>query len=313
MNQIPEILLVGPGAVGSFYCGKMAQAGASVTTLCRSDYEYVKKNGIYIKSVLGDYHFHPARVINSIHEYSKNADFIIVATKVLPEIDIPSMIKSVVRKDTSIVLLQNGIDIENEMVKAFPDNEIIRGLAFICVSRVSQGQVDHQDYGKLTVGRYPSGESTKAAQIRQLLMKVNVPCVVDPDIISSNWKKLVWNAPFNPMSVIGGGVDTQMMISSPVSLPVVRAVMEEVALLAVADGHPLPEGYIDLNISDTIKMTPYKTSMLLDYENDRPMEVEAILGNALRKGEKLGIKTPHMKTLYALLTLANEKNIKKSN
>ena len=306
----PEILLIGPGAIGSFYGGKLAQAGASVAALCHDDFNVIATSGITIKSILGDFHFAPT-AIRRVEEYQGKADYVIVATKVLPEIDIPTLIRPAVKPWTSIVLLQNGIDIEKPVVAAYPENEIISGLAFICVSRVSPGHVHHQDYGKLTIGRYPSGGSEKVELLGKMFSEAGVPFVIDSCIVASRWKKLVWNAPFNPMSVLGGGVDTNMMVSNPASLPVVRAVMEEVALLAAADGHPLPTGFIEQNIRDTIKMTPYKTSMLLDYENRRPMEVEAILGNALRKGGTLGVKTPHMKTLYAILTLANEKNMEK--
>ncbi len=309
--MIPEILLIGPGAIGSFYVGKLAQTGAKVSALCHDDYDTIASSGIKVQSVLGDFHFFP-EPIRSVEDYNGKADYIIVATKVLPEIDIVNLIRTAVKPWSSIVLLQNGIDIETPVANAYPDNEIISGLAFICVSRVSPGHVHHQDYGKLTIGKYPFGSSDKINLLGKLFLEAGVPFVIETDIITSRWKKLVWNAPFNPMSVVGGGVDTEMMVNNPVSLPVVRAVMEEVAMLAAADGHPLPDGFIDQNIKDTIKMKPYKTSMLLDYENHRPMEVEAILGNALRKGEKLGIKTPHIKTLYALLTLADQNNRLKS-
>lgn len=304
----PDILLIGPGAIGSFYAGKLAQAGASIAALCHEDYDVIASGGISVKSITGDFNFTPTP-LHRVEDYTGKADYIIVATKVLPKIDIPSLIRSAVKPWTSIVLLQNGIDIENPVAEAYPENEIISGLAFICVSRVSPGHVHHQDYGKLTIGRYPSGPSEKVNLLGKMFSEAGVPFVIENDIIASRWKKLVWNAPFNPMSVVGGGVDTGMMVSNPASLPVVRAIMEEVAMIAEADGHPLPKGFIDQNINDTIKMTPYKTSMLLDYENRRPMEVEAILGNALRKGENLGIKTPHMRTLYALLSLADEKNL----
>ena len=300
--------MVGTGAVGSFYGGKLSQAGARVSALCRSDFDSVKNNGIEIKSIYGDFLFTPAETIRSAAEYKGTPDYVIVATKVLPEINIPSMIKDAVHPGTTIVLLQNGIDVEKTVCDAFPSNEIVSGLAFICVSRPSPGKVEHQDYGRIVLGKYPCGTSQKADALHGLLKKAGVPCEVDNDIITARWKKLIWNAPFNPISVLAGGADTRNMMESKATYILIKKVMEEVAFLAEKTGHPLPEGVIQKNLDDTAVMKPYKTSMLLDYENKRPMEVEAILGNPVRIAQSMGLEVPHIESLYGILSLADRQN-----
>ncbi len=311
MTEKPEILLIGSGAVGSFYCGKLAQAGASVSFVCRSDYQEVKEKGITIKSVLGDYYFKPVEVIDHISKYSRKADYIVVATKVLPEIDVPSLIREGVHSKTTIVLLQNGINIEKSIQEAFPENELISGLAFICASRESYGCINHEDYGRLVIGHYPEGISEKAEIFAQLLNSTGVSCEIDEEIVTARWKKLVWNAPFNPMSVLAGGADTREMIESEPALKLAKAVMGEVLTLAAKTGHHIPDSFITKMIEDTSAMTPYKTSMLLDYENGRAMEVEAILGNTVRLAEAEMVPVPHIESLYGLLKLANDKNLMK--
>ncbi|HPI90473.1 MAG TPA: 2-dehydropantoate 2-reductase [Spirochaetota bacterium] len=309
MNQNnPEILLVGTGAVGSFYGGKLFQAGARVSTLCRSDYDIVKKNGISVQSIYGNFTYKPDEVIRTADEYSKKPDYIIVATKVLPEIDIVSMIKKTVHPGTSIVLMQNGIGIEKPVRSSFPDNEIISALAFICVSRNSPGNIDHQDYGRIVIGTYPSGISEKVELLCSLLKKSGVPCEIDTNITAARWKKLIWNAPFNPISVLAGGADTKSMMESEATFHLIEEVMKEVALLAEKTGTALSEDIIKKNLDDTRVMKPYKTSMLLDFENKRPLEVEAILGNALRIASEQGITVPHIESLYGLLILADLHN-----
>ena len=305
-----KVLLFGTGAVGSFYAGKLSQAGASVSVVSRSDYDVVKTHGIKIKSVLGDFHFAPHRVLKSGSEYNDTADYIIVATKVLPEIDIYGIIKDAVTPSSSIVLLQNGIDIEKTTAEQFPHNEIISALAFICVSRTDYGSVDHQDYGRIILGRYPGGASDKVKHLEELFSLSGLPVESTDDVIAARWKKLLWNAPFNPLSVICGGADTKEMLQHTGVRQLCEEVMYEVLLLSIADGHPLTESMITKNIKDTEIMTPYKTSMLLDYENKRPMEVEAILGNALKIAEKYKIETTRLKALYALLSIINIKNLK---
>jgi 2-dehydropantoate 2-reductase len=304
----PEILIVGAGAVGGYYGARLAQGGAHVSVLCRSDYDAVKANGIIVRSVAGDCRFMPESVVYDVSGYTAVPDYIIISTKVLPDIDIPGMIRCIVRPGTAIVHLQNGIEIEEPTAAAFPNNEIIGGIAFICASRPSRGCIDHQDYGRITIGRYPSGSSIKIEALAALFRTTGVQCDIDPDIITARWRKLVWNASLNPISVLGGGVDTREIVESPPALQLAREVMSEVVLLAGKSGHPLPDSIIDKTVHDTISMKPTRTSMLQDYENRRPLEVEALLGNALRVSQRIGVRVPHIESLYGLLKLIDEKN-----
>ncbi len=303
----PRILIVGTGAIGGFYGGKLTQAGASVSTLCRSDYELVKSKGITVTSTLGNFHFTPEKVIRDLGEYGPPPDYILVGLKVLPEIDTAKIIKEVVGAETAIVLLQNGVEIEEPVARAFPDNEIISGLAFICATRTSPGHIDHTDFGRLVIGRFPAGKSAKAEELATLFNDSGVVCEVSEDVVTARWRKLVWNAPFNPISVLGGGADTKTMVENPESLELARNVMEEVCLIAEAAGHPLPEEIVQQNIDGTRAMAPYKSSMLVDFEAARPMEVEAILGNGLRVAKRHGVSAPHMESLYGLLKLVDSK------
>ena len=302
-----RILVVGTGAIGGFYGGKLAQAGASVSTLCRSDYEVVKSKGITVTSILGDFHFTPEKVIRDLGEYGPLSDYILVGLKVLPEIDTAEIIKEVVGPETAIVLLQNGVEIEEPVAQAYPDNEIISGLAFICATRTSPGHIDHTDFGRVVIGRYPAGTSVKAEKLARLFNEAGLKCEMTEDAVTARWRKLVWNAPFNPISVLGGGADTKTMMENPESLELARKVMEEVCRIAEAAGHPLPEEVVQQNIDGTRAMAPYKSSMLVDFEAGRPMEVEAILGNGLRVARRHGVSTPYMESLYGLLKLVDEK------
>ncbi|TYQ16240.1 UNVERIFIED_CONTAM: 2-dehydropantoate 2-reductase [Acetivibrio alkalicellulosi] len=304
----PNILIVGTGAIGSFYGGSLARAGANVCTLVRSDYEYVKTNGISIKSVMGDFIFKPHEVVQKVEDYSKTPDYIIVSTKVLPDINIEKIIKPKVGKNTAIVLIQNGIDIEQPISEAFPQNEMISCLAFIGVSKIAPGQIYHQDHGRIVIGNYPKGKTKKVEILKELFNTSRIPCMVDENIITSRWKKLVWNAPFNPISVIGGNITTDIILKNTESLNFVIRIMKEVISLANAFGYPLSEDLIHQNISDTMSMAPYKPSMLLDFENKRPLEVEAILGNTVRLARKISFQVPNLEAIYAMLLLLDEGN-----
>lgn len=296
-----KALVIGTGAVGSFYGALLAKQGIQVSVVARSDYDHVRRRGIHIQSELGDYDFRPAQVLRSAAELAEKPDYVLLCIKVVEGADRVALLKDAVGPDTSIVLICNGIDIEGEIAQAFPNNELISGLAFICVTRTAPGKIWHQAYGRLALGNYPKGLSAKTRALCGLYERAGIRCVASEDIITGRWQKCVWNAPFNPLSVLSGGLATSDILAT--QEPFVRAIMEEICTIARASGHPLPDDIVEANIASTYKMPPYKTSMLLDFEAGRPMETEAILGNAVRSGRTLGVAIPHLESIYALMKL----------
>lgn len=296
-----KALVIGSGAVGSFYGALLAKQGAEVAMQARSDYAVVKERGIDIESSDGVTHFQPAPVVRSAAELAAKPDYVLLCVKVTADVDRVGLLRDAVGPGTAIVLLSNGIDIEPEIACAFPGNEIISALAFICVTRTAPGKIWHQAYGRMALGSYPAGLSAKAKALAEAFARAGIVCAASDDIAAMRWRKCVWNAAFNPLSVLSGGLSTSDILGT--QEPFVRTVMAEVAALAKAAGHPLPEDIIDSNIDATHKMPPYKTSMLLDFEAGRPMETEAILGNAVRYGQRLGVAIPHLEAVYALMKL----------
>ncbi len=293
---MPDILIIGAGAIGAFYGGKLAQAGANVTTLSDT-------KTFHIESPAGNFEFTPVP-----YSESTTFDYVIVSTKHLPSINWKLLIEPHLSENSAIVLLQNGIDIEPHIQTLFPHHLLISALAFVCVSRVTPSQIVHQDYGRLIIGDYPSGIHPKTKALAELFESANLNCKATESVKQARWRKLVWNAAFNPLSVLCGAASTSDILNHPHTSWLVREIMTEVVALAKADGIILPDDCIDKNISDTATMTPYKTSMLLDFENRRPMEVEAILGNAVRIAQKDNLSTPYLSSIYSMLTLLNEKN-----
>lgn len=307
-----KILIVGAGAIGSFYGALLAKAGANVSVVCRSDYETVCQQGYSINSNdLGSWRFTPSQTIKSAADYKDEADYVILCSKITPEANRVKLIQGAVSTNTCIVFIQNGITIEQELVDAFPNNEIISGLAFICCNRIKPAVINHLAYGKLTLGSVNnlSEHKDKAQHLSDLIKLAGVESMTSNDIIGSRWLKCLWNAPFNPLSVLSDGLSTQDILSTQETF--IRSVMQEVCNIAQAYGHPLPGDSIDMNIAHTYTMPPYKTSMLLDYENNQTMEIEAILGNTVRAAQSVNVPCPRLDSLYALMKL-KELHIKNS-
>jgi len=298
-----HILIVGAGAIGAFYGGLLAKAGAYVSVVCRSDYQQVNQYGYQIQSeVLGDWVFKPVETLKQAADSTQPIDYLILCTKVTPDIDRVGLIRKAVKPETCLVMIQNGINIEQPLQAAFPNNEIISGLAFVCCHKIAPGVINHLAYGKLTLGSLnsPASQTDKAAYLSQLIRQAGIKSEVSDNITTSRWLKCLWNAAFNPLSVLSDGLTTQQMIKT--QTPFIRTIMQEVSHIAAACGHPLPADSIETNIANTLTMPAYKTSMLLDYENHRPMEIEAILGNTIKAAQQQ-VACPTLDALYALIKL----------
>jgi 2-dehydropantoate 2-reductase len=305
--MVMKILVVGAGAVGGYFGGRMAQSGAEVAVVCRSDYAAIKQRGYAVKSIDGDFHFTPSGVYREVRDYPDCADLVLIATKALPEIDLAELIRPAVKKNTVVLLIQNGIDVEEPLVKAFPDNELLSAIAYIGVSRFTPGEISHQGAGRIRVGVYPpKQQSAKLNEFAELCHRAKICCETVRDIVQTRWEKLVWNAPFNPISILAGGIDTRQIMNDQYLVELSAAIMHEVCIVAEACGKRLPKDIIERNLEYTRNFPPYKTSMLLDYENGRKIEVEAIVGNILRNAGKHNLAVPQLHTIYALLRAVND-------
>ncbi|KAJ1945689.1 hypothetical protein EC988_005701, partial [Linderina pennispora] len=154
-----KVLLVGAGALGSVYAWRLdVSSKIQVTTVCRSNYETVKENGFHIIShAFGDEVYRPHRVVRTIDEAVADGDvydFVIVCTKALPNLgDTSSIIAPAVQDPrTIIMLIQNGIGIEDPYAARYPNNPIVSTIAYIDASQPTDGTIDHGNFAVLDMG-----------------------------------------------------------------------------------------------------------------------------------------------------------------
>ncbi|CUR48360.1 2-dehydropantoate 2-reductase [Alloalcanivorax xenomutans] len=303
MSQQPHVLIIGAGAIGSFYGAILKRSGCTVSAVVRSEYEAIRDGGFQFESPLGDISWRPDHLYRDGDQADSQPDYVILATKVLPNSDRAALIRPWLGEDTGIVLIQNGLDIERELAEAFPNNPIISCLAFIAVSRVAPGQIKHNAYGRLVMGRFPEGIDEHCSRLRDLFVEGGIDIKLTEQVVGERWLKCVWNTPFNPLSVLANGADTYTILDTPGGEQLIRDLMAEVMAVAEADGHPLPSHLPDSNIAGTRKMPAYKNSMALDYLNDRPIELDAILGNVVAIAHRLNVPVPRLETVLVTLRM----------
>lgn len=309
MKKINNIAVIGAGAVGTFYGGKLAYAGFPVQFQSKFLYSSKTKT-MHVKSIWGDFHF-PIQAFSDTNSMQK-ADLIIISAKTYnPDEDIvqySKLLKKILKNNTIILVLQNGINMEEKLGKVFPKNPILGGLAFTCINRITHKEIHHIDYGQVKIGPLQNQFAEEAKLVTDIFQKSGINSIYEPNLRKARYEKLLWNVPFNSLSVIGNKSSTKEIIEFNPLFDLANKLMLEVRMIAKKEKISLKKQLIDEMLERTKKMKPYKTSMLLDFEKGNTMEVESILGELYRNGKKLNAVTPYLDYTYAVMQFLNRKS-----
>ncbi len=298
-----KIVTIGAGAVGCLYSSMLSLSeGVEVSLVARSNFEKIKEGGVEINSIWKNFNFKPKEILQNASDFKGEADFLILATKSLPSLNLPRLIAPAVSEKTTIILIQNGIFIEEEIARAFPNNHLLSVIAFVDVVKIAENKIKHAGEGQLTIGEFENANKEKTALFQKLLSEVGVPSFFSENILFERFKKLLWNASFNPISVLFGQLNTKEILDDLALKNLVKKAMLEVANLAASCRFVISENLIDEIIAKTqARKSPALTSMLLDFKAGREMEIQAILGNALQFAQKQNVKMPLIKALQEQL------------
>ena len=313
--QTPRIGIIGTGAIGGFYGVMLARAGFDVNFLLRSEFTAVARRGLQLNSAV-----HGALTLNPVQAYSSAADmppcdWLLVGAKTTSNAELaPAIIKSAAA-GAKVLLLQNGLDVEDGLRELLPDSlHLLGGLCFICVHRAAPGVIEHQALGRVNVG-YHSGPALADKEARQaiveegagLFRKAGLDSQAMANLQQARWQKLVWNVPYNGLSVLLGASTTPLMADAG-SRELIQALMAEVVQGALACGHDMPPGYADQLFNMTEKMPDYWPSMYHDYLHKRPLELAAIYARPLAAARAAGCELPKIEALYQALSFVDRRN-----
>lgn len=288
--------IVGTGAIGGYYGGRLALAGHDVHFLYHSEYEYIKENGLDVKSVNGDFHLTNMNIYNNTSNMPK-CDVVLVCLKSTQNNKLQEMLTPIVGDGTTIILIQNGLGAEEKLATIFPQTYIAGGMAFICTSRVSPGHIVHADYGALTTAFLNNAFNAEiATQIKSDFEGAGVPYTQGDDLKLFRWRKLVWNIPYNGLTVVLR-TTTDKIMKDPAARQLVTDLMEETVAGARACGANMKDDFVQKMLNNTDAMEPYAPSMRLDYDNHRRMEIESIYCNPIKAAKEAGF---HMRKVEML-------------
>ena len=315
-----KVAVVGCGAVGSFYGAKLAHAGHEVHFLLRSDYEVVRRQGVFIRSPQGDFRVWPYCAKEP--EEVGPGDMVLIGLKTTANGQFGRLLPPLAGPGTAVLTLQNGLGNEEQLAQFFPSAQILGGLCFVCLNRLEPGLIHHIAHGQVVLGEFQGPPQKRAQDAARMFQDAGVQCTLSDNLARTHWEKLTWNIPFNGLGVAGGAgleavlsgewnstvpavrpktVSTDRLLADPRWTALVRELMFEIIRAAGALGFDIPNSMPDKHIERTRAMGAYKASTLLDFERGQPMELESLFFEPLRQARKAGVAVPRLESLCRLL------------
>lgn len=284
--------VIGTGGIGGYYGGMLARNGLDLHFLLHSDYQYVSEQGLRVDSINGNFKV-------DVNAYAKPEDMplcdvVIVALKTTNNHLLEVLLPQVVKPTGIVVIMQNGFAVEQVAADILPQATIIGGLCFIGSTKIGPGHIKHSDYGMVSLGHYRTDESAAGITAELALVTEDfLSCGIDAKPVENlaflRWQKLVWNVPFNGLSVVLNSSTAELLRHSD-SRELIKSIMLEVIAAANACGQPLSTKLAELMLVNTeTNMQDYAPSMKVDFEHKRPLEINAIYQSMIDRAAQSGV------------------------
>lgn len=298
--SLGKVAVVGSGAIGSYYGGKLASIGEDVHFLMRSDLEAVRERGILLRSGEDELHLPQVQAAATTAEIGPS-DLVLIALKTTSNDSLGDLIPPLLHDGTVLLTLQNGLGAEELLAAQFGAERVMGALCFVCLNRVAPGVIEHYGHGTLSIGEMSGSACDRTHAIAAAFAASGIEAKVVDDLAGERWRKLVWNIPFNGLSIAAGGITVADILADEDLTKLTRGLMNEVIVAATALGHPITPDYADFQIERSRPMGSYKPSSLIDWLAGQAVEVDAIWAEPLRRAEAAGVSTPRLAMLHALL------------
>lgn len=291
-----NVAVVGSGAIGLYYGGRLAEAGGAVNFLARSDFDEIGNNGIRVESVAGDFRLPDVKVFRDPEEIGP-VDLVIVSWKATANDQLASVLPPLLHGGTQVLTLQNGLGNCESIAEIVGADRVCGGLCFVCINRISPGTISHTFGGELKIGEFAAGIPGRAEAMALRFKESKIPASAVGDLAKAQWEKLIWNIPFNGLAVAEGGVTTKELLADPKIEDEIRKLMHEVVTAAKVQGVSLDESLIEKNIERTRPMAAYRPSTMIDFVEGREIELGPIWEEPLRRAKENGVPMPALEKL----------------
>ena len=296
----PSIAVIGAGAVGCYYGGLLARAGLTVTLIGRqATVDLIHERGLRVETDAFDESI-AIRASASIRD-AVGADVVLVCVKSSDTESAAHDLASLVRSDTLVVSLQNGVSNAAALLRHLPCPIVPAGV-YVATSLGGPGHVRHHGGGALVIGS-PTERPVEPAHLQalvELFARAQIPVTLSTELSKVQWTKLVVNCAYNALSAITMN-PYSTLVASPLVHEVMRQVVAEAGAVAKGCGVDLGDD-LEARVFQVAQLMPgQRSSTAQDVARRRPTEIDHLNGHIVREGERLGIPTPVNRTLHALV------------
>lgn len=285
--------IIGKGAIGLLLTHTLQQTGHEVQLLVKE----TQKMGFTFTDIAGEsYHLSPEQIPHeSISQAAVNAELVIVPTKSFHVIDALNMWRERIAPNIPILILCNGIGVEQDVLRQYPNNPVIRGITNRAALKTSPRTVTETGKGNITLGWLRQPAEVKKWQ--QVISQMLDDPLWQPDIFPALWQKVAINSVINPLTALHDISNGDLAL--PQYQSIIKPLIGEIATLFDALQLPISEQELTDIITSVIANTAANySSMHQDVHHHKPTEVDYILAPLLAEAQKRQIEMPHIKELY---------------
>lgn len=303
-REWPRIAVIGAGAVGGYFGGMFARAGAPIVFIGRKHFaDAVSTNGLVLDTIHGNERIRATATIEM--SAIRDCSLILLCVKANDTSAAARQMAQFVRPNATIVCLQNGVD-NADQVRAAANIDVVAAVVYVAVSVPESGRVKHLARGDLIIG--PPSEPMK--KLADLFIRAGIPCELSNNIEGELWLKLLRNCALNAISALGH-VRYGQIAQSDDAKKVMRHIVEEVLAVARAAGVILPgvddpQSGMAAAMELASQMADAFSSTAQDLDRGALTEIDALNGYISRRGAELGIPVPVNHVLFTLVKLAEQ-------
>ena len=303
-----SVVVVGAGAVGSFYGAMLARAGHAVTLVARAPHvEAIEAHGLQLH--MGG-QVHAVRLAATTElDAVRSADLVLFCVKSTDTESVARQIAPLLAPNALVLSLQNGVD-NAETLARHLSQSVVPVAVYVATAMPEPGVVQHHGRGDLVIGPLDAAAgsdatlATRLQAVVELFATAQVPVRISDDVIGELWSKLMVNCAYNAISAIA-----QQPYGRMAALPEIRelqrAVVHEVVAVAQAAGQPMDLATAMAAMERiAVAMPGQRSSTAQDLARGKPTEIDHLNGSIVRRGAELGVATPVNQALLALVKLA---------
>jgi 2-dehydropantoate 2-reductase len=295
-----QVAVIGAGAVGCYYGGLLLRAGHDVTFIGRPAHvDAINAHGLLLDTQFFKGYL-PAKAATDAASLA-SPDLVLFCVKSADTEEAGRSLAGCLRRETSVLSLQNGVD-NPQRLRKLTGHPVIPAVVYVGSEMAGPGHVRHHGGGNIAIGAAPASEA-----LAQMLDAAGIRTTIADDIEVTQWSKLVTNCAFNALSAVAG-IPYGPMLEVEGTRDVVASAVQEAVMVARASGVSMPEDILEQILKIPAAMPNQMSSTAQDVARGKPSEIDFLNGYVVRKGAELGVPTPTNQALQVMVKLAERRN-----